>query len=161
MAVKTPFTSRALTFSRCRAQHRFRNASSPRCVGRCSITAVHNFRSLLTESVGNPDRLQDERPGQAIRQGQSKVAKNERSKPMKIYDFLQVSSAFFPSLRLDSGGSQQPPGWRHWPQKPTRAGTFPQALMSQSRWNAAGAVCAGTAAFSQSIAVLLPYVGLN
>jgi hypothetical protein len=41
------------------------------------------------------------------------------------------------------------------------AGTFPQALTSQSRWNAAGAVCAGTAALSQSVAAVLPYVRLE
>jgi hypothetical protein len=46
---------------------------------------------------------------------------------------------------------------------PTTAGEqgaamFPQALKSQSQWNAAGAVCAGTAALSQSVAAVLPYV---
>jgi hypothetical protein len=41
------------------------------------------------------------------------------------------------------------------------AGMFPQALTSQSQWNAAGAVCAGTAALSQSIAALLPYVHIE
>jgi hypothetical protein len=82
---------------------------------------------------------------------------------MKIYDFLQLSVCIFSILAAGF--------W--WQSKTTRlaklatkanlqrAGTFPQALTSQSRWNAAGAVCAGTAAFSQSIAVLLPYVGLN
>ena len=41
------------------------------------------------------------------------------------------------------------------------AGMLPQALKSQSQWNAAGAVCAGTAALSQSVAAVLPYVGLK
>jgi hypothetical protein len=44
---------------------------------------------------------------------------------------------------------------------PHSAGVFPQAITSQSQWNAAGAVCAGTAALSQSVAAVLPYVGLN
>ena len=82
---------------------------------------------------------------------------------MKLYDFLQFSVCVFSVLaagfwlqsattrlaKLATKGSWQ------------GAGTFPQALTSQSRWNAAGAGCAGTAAFSQSIAVMLPYVGLN
>jgi hypothetical protein len=40
-------------------------------------------------------------------------------------------------------------------------GVLPQALTNQSQWNAAGAVCAGTAALSQSVAAVLPYVGLE
>ena len=42
---KTLFNSLVVTFSRCRAPHRFRNASWPRCVDRCSITAVLNSRN--------------------------------------------------------------------------------------------------------------------
>ena len=82
---------------------------------------------------------------------------------MELYDFLQFSVCVFSvlaagfwlqsattrSARLDSKASRQ------------GADTFPQALTSQSRWNAAGAGCAGTAAFSQSVAVMLPYVGLG
>ena len=40
-------------------------------------------------------------------------------------------------------------------------GPFPDALKSQSRWSAAGAACAGMAALSQSLAVVLPYLQSN
>jgi hypothetical protein len=82
---------------------------------------------------------------------------------MTSYDFLQFSVCVFSILAagfwLQSATSRLP--------KPTTkasrqgAGLFPQVLTSQSRWNAAGAVCAGTAAFSQSVATVLPYVGLK
>jgi hypothetical protein len=82
---------------------------------------------------------------------------------MKLYDFFQLSVCVFSVLaagfwlqsatnrvaKLASNASWQ------------GAGGFPQALTNQSRWNAAGAACAGTAAFSQSVAVVLPYAGLN
>lgn len=81
---------------------------------------------------------------------------------MTSYDFLQFSVCVFSILAagfwLQSATSRLP--------KPTTkasrqgAGLFPQVLTSQSRY-AAGAVCAGTAAFSQSVATLLPYVGLK
>jgi hypothetical protein len=82
---------------------------------------------------------------------------------MKLYDFLQFGVCVFSVLAagfwLQSATTRLPKlatkaRWRG-------AGTFPQALTNQSRWNAAGTVCAGTAAFSQSVAVVLPYVGLN
>ena len=82
---------------------------------------------------------------------------------MKLYDLLQLSVCVFSVLAAG-----------FWLQSATirsaklvtnanslGAGAFPQALTSQSRWNAAGAGCAGTAAFSQSVAVMLPYVGLS
>ena len=40
-------------------------------------------------------------------------------------------------------------------------GPFPDALKSQSRWSVAGATCAGMAALSQSLAVVLPYLQSN
>ena len=82
---------------------------------------------------------------------------------MQLYDLLQLSVCVFSVLAAG-----------FWLQSATiRSGklativssqgafAFPQTLTSQSRWNAAGAGCAGTAAFSQSVAVMLPYVGLN
>jgi hypothetical protein len=82
---------------------------------------------------------------------------------MTLYDFLQFSVCVFSILAagfwLQSATSRLV--------KPatiaSRQGVsvFPQALTSQSRWNAAGAACAGTAALAQSVAKVLPYVGLE
>ena len=89
------------------------------------------------------------------------VEKSERA--MKFYDLLQfgvcVLSVLAAGFWLRSATSRL----SKTVTKTSRqgAGMFPQTLTSQSRWNAAGAVCAGTAAFSQSVAVVLPYVGLN
>jgi hypothetical protein len=82
---------------------------------------------------------------------------------MKLYDLLQLSVFVFSVLA--AGFWLQSATIR--PAKlATKAGSqgdgaSRQVLTSQSRWNAAGAGCAGTAAFSQSVAVMLPYVGLN
>jgi hypothetical protein len=79
---------------------------------------------------------------------------------MTLHDFLQFGVCVFSILaagfwlqsatsRLSKSATKSnTPG----------AGMFPQALTSQSRWNAAAAVCAGTAAFSQSVAAMLLYV---
>jgi len=78
---------------------------------------------------------------------------------MTLHDFLQFGVCVFSILAagfwLQSATSRvsKPATKSH------NAGMFPQALTSQSQWNAAGAVCAGTAALSQSIAAMLPYVG--
>ena len=80
---------------------------------------------------------------------------------MNLFNFLQlgvcVMSILAAGFWLQSATSRL--------SRPTRrdkqsAGVFPK-LTSQSRWNAAAAVCAGMAAFSQSIATALPYVGLK
>jgi hypothetical protein len=80
---------------------------------------------------------------------------------MTLYDSLQFGVCVFSILAagfwLQSATSRL--------SKPTTkasrqgADLFPLGLTSQSRWNAAGAVCAGTAAFSQSVAAVLSYVG--
>ena len=82
---------------------------------------------------------------------------------MTFYDFLQFGVCVFSILAagfwLQSATSRlAKPATKASRQD---AGMFPQALTSQSQWNAAGAVCAGTAAFSQSVAAVLPYVGLK
>jgi hypothetical protein len=87
----------------------------------------------------------------------------ETGDAMTFYDFLQFGVCMFSILAAG-----------FWLQSATSrlaipitkasrqgAGMFPQALTSQSRWTAAGAVCAGTAALSQSVAAVLPYVGLK
>jgi hypothetical protein len=82
---------------------------------------------------------------------------------MKLYDFLQFGVCLFSILAagfwLQSATTRlakvaTKASWQG-------AGMFAQALTSQSRWNAAGAVCAGTAALWQSVAAVLPYVGLK
>ena len=82
---------------------------------------------------------------------------------MKLYDLLQLSVCVFSVLAagfwLQSATIRS--AKRSTNTNSQGASAFPQALMTQSRWNAAGAGCAGTAAFSQSVAVMLPYVGLN
>ena len=82
---------------------------------------------------------------------------------MTSYDFLQFSVCVFSILAagfwLQSATSRLSKATT----AARRQGTdlFPLALTSQSRWNAAGAVCAGTAAFFQSVETVLPYVGLK
>jgi hypothetical protein len=81
---------------------------------------------------------------------------------MNLYDFLQfgvcVLSILAAGFWLQSANSKlSRPATKDSRQG---AGVFPE-LTSQSRWNAAGAVCAGMAAFSQSVATVLPYVGLK
>jgi hypothetical protein len=80
---------------------------------------------------------------------------------MTLHDFLQFVVCVFSVLAagfwLQSATSRlSKPTTKA---SPSNAGGFPQAIASQSQWNAAGAVCAGTAALSQSIAAMLPYVG--
>jgi hypothetical protein len=82
---------------------------------------------------------------------------------MTLHDFLQFGVCVFSILAagfwLQSASSRlSKPATKS---SPHSAGMFPQALTSQSQWNAAGAVCAGTAALSQSIAALLPYVHIE
>jgi hypothetical protein len=80
---------------------------------------------------------------------------------MTLYGFLQFGVCVFSILAagfwLQSATSRLPKPLTKVARRD--AGIFPQALLSQSRWNAAGAVCAGTAALSQSVATVLPYVG--
>jgi hypothetical protein len=80
---------------------------------------------------------------------------------MTLHDFLQFGVCVFSVLAagfwLQSATSRlSKPAAKSNPHNP---GVFPQALTDQSQWSAAGAVCAGTAAFFQSIAALLPYAG--
>jgi hypothetical protein len=87
-------------------------------------------------------------------------AKNTAGDAMTLHGFLQFSVCVFSILAagfwLQSATSRSDRATKaSW----QGAGMFPQALTSQSRWNAAGAVCAGMAAFSQSVAAVLPYVG--
>jgi hypothetical protein len=72
---------------------------------------------------------------------------------MTLYGFLQFSVCVFSILAATSRLAK--PATKSGRQG---AGVFPHELTSQSRWNAAGAVCAGTAAFSQSVAAMLLYV---
>jgi hypothetical protein len=79
---------------------------------------------------------------------------------MTLYDSLQFGVCVFSILAagfwLQSASARLTPARK----KANQHGTdvFPHALTSQSRWNAAGAVCAGTAAFSQSVATVLRYI---
>jgi hypothetical protein len=78
---------------------------------------------------------------------------------MGLYDLLQFSVCLFSILAagfwLQSGAHKlaMPAENQNW----DRARSVPQALASQSRWNAAGAMCAGIAAFSESVVAVLPY----
>jgi hypothetical protein len=78
---------------------------------------------------------------------------------MKLYDFLQLSVFLFSVLAagfwLQSATSKLPKLTKNLGD----TGLFPEAITSQSRWSAAGAACAGVAAFSQSLAAVLPYAG--
>ena len=89
--------------------------------------------------------------------------KNTTGDSMTLHDFLQFGVCVFSILAagfwLQSATSRlSKPATKA---SPHSVGLFPQALTSQSQWNAAGAVCAGAAAFFQSIAAVLPYVGLE
>lgn len=90
-------------------------------------------------------------------------AKNTGDDDMTIYGFLQFAVCILSTLAagfwLQSTTSRLTKPDMDAAQR--SAGAHPSALLSQSRWNAAGAACAGTAAFAQSVAVLLPYVGLR
>ena len=78
---------------------------------------------------------------------------------MKLYDLLQLGVCVFSILAagfwLQSATNVAKPDREL---RRNRTGPFPDALKSQSRWSAAGAACAGMAALSQSLAVVLPYL---
>lgn len=80
---------------------------------------------------------------------------------MKLYDFLQLNVCVFSVLAagfwLQSASNKLPRLTKNV--VPDRAGSVPEAITTQSRWSAAGAACAGVAAFSQSLTVVLPYAG--
>jgi hypothetical protein len=82
---------------------------------------------------------------------------------MKLYDFLQLTVCVFSLLAagfwLQSTTNRLPKLSRN----SRRGGTdlFSEALISQSRWIAAGAACAGAAAFAESVAAVLPYAHLD
>lgn len=82
---------------------------------------------------------------------------------MKLYDFLQLSVCVFSVLAagfwLQSTTNRLPKFSSNPRAGSTRS--FPVALTSQSRWIAAGAVCAGAAALAESVATLLPYIRLD
>ena len=82
---------------------------------------------------------------------------------MKLYDLLQFSVCIFSILAagfwLQSATTTLPNLTRNFRWDGT--GPFTGALKSQSQWSAAGATCAGMAAFSQSLAVVLPYLQSN
>jgi len=79
---------------------------------------------------------------------------------MKLYDLLQFSVCVFSILAagfwLRSATTTLPNLTENLRWDGT--GAFPDALKSQSRWSAAGAACAGMAALSQSLSVVLPYL---
>jgi hypothetical protein len=78
---------------------------------------------------------------------------------MKLYDLLQLSVCVFSVLAagfwLQSATNKFPKLTNDL--RGNDAGPFSTTLINQSRWNAAAAACAGVAAFSQSLAALLPY----
>jgi hypothetical protein len=80
---------------------------------------------------------------------------------MKLYDLLQLSVCVFSMLAagfwLQSTTNRLP---KH-SSNSRSGGAGSVALISQSRWIAAGAACAGVAAFAESVAAVLPYVHLN
>ena len=88
---------------------------------------------------------------------------DEAERAMKLYDFLQFSVCVFSILAagfwLQSAATTLPKLTKNLSWDGT--GPFPEALKSQSRWSAAGAACAGMAALSQSLAVVLPYLQSN
>jgi hypothetical protein len=80
---------------------------------------------------------------------------------MKLYDFLQLSVCVFSVLPAGfwlQSATNKPPKLIN---NPTRIGSsaFLETIKCQLRWSAAGAACAGVAAFSQSLTVLLAYAG--
>ena len=80
---------------------------------------------------------------------------------MKLYDLLQFGVCVFSILAagfwLRSATTTLPNLTENLRWDGT--GPFPDALKEQSRWSAAGAACAGMAALSQSLSVVLPYLG--
>jgi len=82
---------------------------------------------------------------------------------MKLYDLLQFSVCIFSILAagcwLRSATNKLPNLTENIRLEWT--GPFQDALKSQSRWSASGAACAGLAALSQSLAIVLPYLGSN
>jgi hypothetical protein len=86
-----------------------------------------------------------------------------KKRAMKLYDLLQFSVCMFSVLAagfwLRSATTTLPNLTENL--KWDGTGPFPDALKSQSRWSAAGAACAGMAAFSQSLAAVLPYLQSN
>ena len=82
---------------------------------------------------------------------------------MKLYDLLQFSVCVFSILAagfwLRSAVTTLPNLTENLRWDGT--GPFPEALKRQSRWSAAAAACAGMAAISQSLAVVLPYTDIN
>jgi hypothetical protein len=87
------------------------------------------------------------------------VEKSERA--MKFYDLLQfgvcVLSILAAGFWLRSATTAFPNLTANLRSDGT--GPFPDALREQSRWSAAGAACAGMAALSQSLSVVLSYLG--
>jgi hypothetical protein len=79
---------------------------------------------------------------------------------MNLYNLLQFSVCVFSILAagfwLQSATTTLPNLTENLRRDGT--GPLPDALKSQSRWSAAGAACAGIAALSQSLAVMLPYL---
>jgi hypothetical protein len=87
------------------------------------------------------------------------VEKSERA--MKLYDLLQFGVCV---LSILAAGFWLRSATTTFPNLTTNlrwdgTGPFPDALREQSRWSAAGAACAGMAALSQSLSVVLPYLG--
>jgi hypothetical protein len=80
---------------------------------------------------------------------------------MTLYDFLQFGVCVFSILAAGFWLQSATSRLSNTTTKASPHGAFPQVIASQSQWNAAGAVCAGTAALSQSVAAVLPYAGLN
>jgi hypothetical protein len=82
---------------------------------------------------------------------------------MKLYDFLQLSVCVFSVLAagfwLQSTTNRLPKLASNSSEQGT--GTLPKALISQSRWIAAGAACAGVAALAESMVAVLPYARLH
>ena len=82
---------------------------------------------------------------------------------MKLYELLQFSVCVFSIVAagfwLRSATTPLPNLTENLRWEGT--GPFPDALKEQSRWSAAGAACAGMAALSQSISVVLPYLDSN
>lgn len=80
---------------------------------------------------------------------------------MKFYDLLQfgvcVFSILAAGLWLRSAATTLPNLAENLRWDGT--GPFPDALKEQSRWSAAGAACAGLAALSQSLSVVVRYLG--
>ena len=80
---------------------------------------------------------------------------------MTLHNFLQLTVCVFSVLAagfwLQSTTNRLPKLAKGL--KESGNGSLLEALMNQSRWSAAAAACFGIAAFSQGIAVLIPYIG--